>query len=119
MKLNLIVGESTFTVTLYDNESTKDFVSLLPLTSTWTDYNRQERRCRLPKRLSNDGAGEEVNISAGDINYYMPFRNLCIYYQDSGLSFCQVPLGKIDTDGMETIRDMAGSGPVEITFEKG
>lgn len=117
MKLNLIVGESVFTATMYANNSAKDFMSMLPLTLTLGDYNRKERSSRLPKRLSIDEPEDGVNISAGDINYYTPFRNLSIYYHDAGHSFCQVPLGKIDGKGMEAIREMAGSGPVEVTFE--
>lgn len=96
MELNLIVGNSTFKATMYENESAKDFISLLPITLTLADYNRKERSSRLPKRLANDGTEDGVNILAGDICYYTPFRNLYIYYRDSGLSFCQVSLGKIE-----------------------
>lgn len=117
MELNLIVGESTFTATMYENKCTKDFISLLPLTLTLADCNRKERSSHLPKRLTNDDTEDGVNILAGDISYYTPFRNLCIYYHDSGLSFCQVSLGKIEKSGIEAIRRMAGSGPVEVTFK--
>lgn len=117
MELNLIVGDSTFKATMYENESAKDFISLLPITLTLADYNRKERSSRLPKRLANDGTEDGVNILAGDICYYTPFRNLCIYYRDSGLSFCQVSLGKIEKKGIEAIRKIAGFGPVEVTFK--
>lgn len=106
-----------FTATLYANASVKDFVSMLPLTLTLADYNRQERSSRLPKRLPVNEPKDGVNISAGDIHYYTPFRNLAIYYKDSGLSFCHVPLGKIEKKGVEAIRKLAGCAPVEITFE--
>lgn len=117
MELNLIVGESTFKATMYENECVKDFVSLLPITLTLADYNRKERSSRLPKRLAIEENEDGVNILAGDISYYTPFRNLCIYYHDSGLSFCQVSLGKIEKSGIEAIRKMAGSGPMEVTFK--
>lgn len=117
MKINLRVGESVFTATMYENQSVKDFASLLPITLTLGEYNREERSSRLPKRLSVDETEEGMNVSAGDISYYTPFRNLCIYYQDSGLSFCQVPLGKIENEAIEAIRRISGSGPVEVTFE--
>lgn len=117
MELNLIVGESTFTATMYENECVNDFISLLPMTLTLADYNRKERSSHLPKRLAIEEIENGVNILAGDISYYTPFRNLCIYYHDSGLSFCQVSLGKIEKSGIEAIRKMAGSGPVEVTFK--
>lgn len=117
MKLNLIVGESTFTATMYENKCAKDFMSLLPITLTLADCDSKERSSHLPKRLVNDGTEDGVNLLAGDISYYTPFRNLCIYYHDSGLTFCQVSLGKIEKNGIEAIRKMAGSSPVEITFQ--
>lgn len=117
MKINLRVGESVFTATMYENRSVKDFASLLPITLTLGEYNREERSSRLPKRLAGDEIADGVNVSAGDISYYAPFRNLCIYYQDSDLSFCQIPLGRIEDAAIEAIRCMSGSGPVEVTFE--
>lgn len=117
MELNLIVGESTFKATMYENESVKDFMSLLPLTLTLTDNDRKERSTHLPKRLATEETTDGVNLLAGDISYYTPFRNLCIYYHDSGLSFCQVSLGKIEKSGVEAIRQMAGAGPVDVTFK--
>lgn len=117
MELNLIIGDATFKATMYENKCVKDFVSLLPITLTLADYNRNERSSHLPKRLANDEVENGVNILAGDISYYTPFRNLCIYYCDSGLSFCQVSLGKIEKNGIEAIRKMAGSGPVQVTFK--
>lgn len=117
MKLNLIVGESVFTATMCANTSVTEFVSMLPLTLTFADYNRQERSSRFPKRLPINEPKDGMNILAGDINYYTPFRNLNIYYKNSGLSFCHVPLGKIEKKGVEAIRKLIGSGPVEVTFE--
>lgn len=115
MKLNLIVGETVLTATMYDNKST--FIALLPLTLTLWDFNRTKKSAHLPQRLSVEEVPEGVRISAGDINYYTPFRNLSLFYQDFGLSFCQVLMGKIDNDGIDTIRDIVGSGSVEVTFE--
>ena len=117
MKLNLKVGVSVFTATMYENRSAKDFASLLPITLMLGEYNRKERSSRLPKRLIVDEMADGVNVSTGEISYYAPFRNLCIYYHDSGLSFCQTPLGKIEEAAIEAIRCMSGSGPVEVTFE--
>lgn len=75
------------------------------------------RSSRLPKRLPINEPKDGVKILAGDINYYTPFRNLNIYYNDSGLSFCHITLGKIEKNGVEAIGKLAGCGPVEVTFE--
>ena len=117
MKLNLILGKKILSATMYDNESVKEFTSLLPMTIKLTDFNRDHKSACLSQRLTVNEATDGIEISAGDINYYTPFRNLSIFYQDSARSFCQVSLGKIDANGIETIRQMSGNGPVEITFE--
>lgn len=117
MKLNLILGKTILSATMYDNESAKEFASLLPMTMKLTDFNRDHKSACLSKRLTAKEAADGIEISAGDINYYTPFRNLSIFYQDSGRSFCQVSLGKIDAGGIETIRQLSGNDPVEITFE--
>lgn len=117
MKLNLILDKTILSATMYDNESAKEFASLLPMTIKLTDFNRDHKSARLSKRLTTQETADGIEISAGDINYYTPFRNLSIFYQDSARSFCQVSLGKIDAGGIETIRQLSGNGPVEITFE--
>jgi hypothetical protein len=64
------VNGTAVTATLDDNETSREFVSLLPLTLTLEDYNSTEKISNLPKKLSTKGAPAGIDPSAGDIAYY-------------------------------------------------
>jgi hypothetical protein len=54
MKIRLDVGEMRLSATLTDNKTTRDFISLLPLTLTLEDYAGTEKISNLPGRLSTE-----------------------------------------------------------------
>lgn len=91
------VNGTRVTVTLDDNETSRDFVSLLPLTLRVEDYNGTEKISNLAKKLSTKGAPDGVDPSVGDIAYYGAWGNLAIFYKDFGYSAGLVKLGQIDS----------------------
>ncbi|MGH8639209.1 MAG: cyclophilin-like fold protein, partial [Burkholderiales bacterium] len=97
MKIRIDVNGTPVTATLDDNETSRDFVSLLPLTLTLEDYNSTEKISNLPKKLSTKDAPAGINPSVGDIAYYAPWGNLAIFYKDFGYSRGLVKLGHIDS----------------------
>ena len=113
MKIRLTVGDKVLTATLIDSKTTRDFISLLPLTLTLKDYAGTEKVSDLPKRLSTEGAPSGIDPSVGDITYYAPWGNMAIFYRDFGYSSGLVILGKIDS-GTEAFNVV---GPVRVTFE--
>jgi hypothetical protein len=113
MKIRLRVGDTVLTATLIDSATTRDFISLLPLTLTLKDYAGTERISDLPKRLSTEGAPSGSDPSVGDITYYAPWGNLAIFYRDFGYSSGLVILGKIDS-GIEALNV---PGSVKMTIE--
>jgi hypothetical protein len=113
MELRIDLEGTAITATLVDNETSRDFVSLLPLTLTLTDYAGTEKISDLPRRLSTEGAPAGSDPSAGDITYYAPWGNLAILYSDFGHSRGPVQLGKIDS-GVEVL---SGSDPLTVTIE--
>ena len=113
MKIRLNVGDTVLTATLIDSKTTRDFVSLLPLTLTLKDYAGTEKIGDLPKRLSTEGAPSGSDPSVGDITYYAPWGNLAIFYRDFGYSSGLVILGKIDT----SIVALNVPGSVKVTIE--
>ena len=114
MKINIKVGDQVVTATLNDSKTTRDFVSLLPLTLTLEDYARTEKISNLPKRLSTEDAPPGSDPAVGDIAYYAPWGNLAIYYRDFGYSNGLVILGKID-GGIEALNV---PGSVKVTIER-
>jgi len=97
MKIQLDVNGTRVTATLDDNETARDFISLLPLTLTLEDYNATEKISNLSKKLTTQGALAGVDPSIGDIAYYAPWGNLAIFYKDFGYSRGLVKLGRIDS----------------------
>lgn len=103
MKLKITVGEKVLTATLNNNPTTRDFISLLPLSLTLNDYAGTEKISDLPKRLSTKDAPSGSDPSIGDIAYYAPWGNLALYYKDFDYSSGLIILGKVDS-GMDAFK---------------
>lgn len=113
MKLKLTIGEKAATAILYDNPTSKDFASMLPLTLKLEDYNNTEKISTLSKKLSTQNAPAGFDPSVGDITYYAPWGNIALFYKDFGYSGGLISLGKI-TSGIEAFE--VGNS-VTITIE--
>lgn len=113
MKIQLTIAGRTLTATLEDNPTTRDFVSLLPLTIVLEDYARTEKIAYLSRKLTVEGAPEGIDPAVGDITYYAPWGNLALFYEDFGYAKGLVKLGSID-DGMEVF---GVPGSIAVTIE--
>jgi hypothetical protein len=99
---------------LTDSETTRDFLSLLPLTLTLDDYVGKEKNSMLPRRLSTADAPPGSDPSPGTIAIYAPWGNLAIFYQDDRYAAGLVTLGRID-GGLDAFRV---PGSVVVTIER-
>lgn len=98
--IKIAIGDTSLTATLYDNPTTRDFISLLPLDLTLEDYAGTEKISYLPEKLSTEDAPSGFDPSVGDITYYAPWGNLAIFYKDFVYANGLINLGKID-NGIE------------------
>jgi hypothetical protein len=114
MKISLKFQDKTVTATLIDNETSRDFVSLLPLTLTLKDYAETEKISDLPRKLSTAGAPPGSDPSVGVIAYYAPWGNLAVFYKDFDYSSGLVEFGRIDS-GVEALNV---PGPLKVTIER-
>jgi len=96
MKIRLKIGNETLSATLIDSPTTREFLSLLPLTVEMRDYAQTEKVADLPGKLTTKGAPSGSDPAVGDIAYYAPWGNLAIFYKDFGYSNGLIILGKID-----------------------
>lgn len=64
-KVFILINNTQVTADLYDNATSKSFISLLPLTLTLNDYNQTEKISDLPQRLPVDGAPEGITPKQG------------------------------------------------------
>jgi hypothetical protein len=114
VKIRMDVAGTSITATLDDNDTARDFASLLPLTLTLRDYAATEKISDLPRRLSTKDAPAGTEPSAGDVAYYALWGNLALFYQDFEYSGGLVRLGTLDA-GIEVLRR---PGPLELTIER-
>jgi hypothetical protein len=115
MKIRLKVKDRVITATLIDCKTTRDFISLLPLTLTMNDLFRREKDAHLPRAISQEGKRTHT-YEVGDVAYWSPANDVAIFYRHDGQ---QIPdpgiivIGKIDS-GVEALNV---SGSVEVTIE--
>lgn len=114
IKMVISGQEKAIHATLIDNETTREFIALLPLTLTLNDYNETEKISDLPKKLTRKGAPSAMAPAAGDIAYYAPWGNLAIFYKGFGNSPGLIKLGTIDS-GLERLTE---SNAFKITISR-
>jgi len=114
IQIRLRVEDRIISATLNNSKTSRDFMSLLPLTLTLTDYGETEKISDLPKELSTEGAPSGSDPSAGDIAYYAPWGNLAIFRKDFRYSKGLVIMGNINS-GLEILHK---PGPVRVTIER-
>ena len=75
MKIRIILGGRVINATLANNETAKDFASLLPLTLTLNDLFSREKFAKLPRAISTAGPRSRT-YSVGDIILWSPVLTL-------------------------------------------
>lgn len=113
VKVKLTFNNEEVIVNMYDNPTSRDFLSQLPLTVTLEDYAGTEKISYLSKNLSTEKAPSGSDPSVGDFTYYAPWGNLAIFYRDFRYSNGLIILGKIDS-GVEKLESIGGNFTVQI-----
>ena len=118
MKIRLTVNGKALTATLIDNETTRDFISLFPLTLTMEDLFRREKFAHLPRAISKEGKRAHT-YEVGDIAYWSPGPDVALYYRSDGQEIPDpgiIVIGRIDS-GVESF-DVPGSIRATIELER-
>jgi len=80
-------GEASVDVTISaDNAATRDFLSMLPLTLSFSDFAGREKVADLPRGLDTEGVPGS-DPENGDLISYVPWSNLGFYYNAVGIGF--------------------------------
>jgi len=114
MKIRIKVEKEVLTATMLDTETSRDFLSMLPLKLRMKDYSGAEKISDLPRKVSTENAPSGCDPSVGDIAYYSPWGNLAVFYNDSGYANGLIKLGSID-GGIEKLASRQGD--FEAVFE--
>ena len=110
--VNLRINNKEYKLILYDNDTARDFLKMLPLTITMNDLNSNEKYHNLSKSLTTKS--ERVgSIKRGDFMLYGS-NCLVLFYESFSTSYSYTKIGYIEnTDGL---KDSLGRGSIEITF---
>jgi hypothetical protein len=115
MKIRLKIEDKILTATLIESKTSRDFVSLLPLTLTMNDLFRREKFAHLPRAISEEGKRIHT-YEVGQVVYWSPGPDVAIFYRHGGEKIPNpgiIVIGKIDS-GVAAL-DVAGS--VKVTIE--
>ena len=114
IKLTVNGNEEVF-VKLEDNQASRDFLEMLPLTLTFEDFNSTEKIATLPNELGTEGQPFGYTPKTGDFAYYAPWGNISVFYKDFRYSNSLYKLGTIES-GTEIFENM--NNDFEVTIEK-
>ncbi len=113
-KVKLSFENGSAVMSMENNTAAKDFISKLPLTLKFEDFNNIEKICRLPEKINTDEIKTGVDPNVGDVTLYIPWNTLVFYYKDFGYYDNLVTVGHIES-GLEQLSKMGNE--FEVTME--
>lgn len=112
-RVRFTVGDAEIVVRITDNPTSRDFVSMLPLTLEFEEFAGMEKISYLPRNLTSEGSTGRAPAN-GDLIYFVPWGNLGFFYnaerRDKAYDDRVIPIGAIET-GYERLDDLE-TGPV-------
>ncbi|MCH5267387.1 MAG: hypothetical protein J1E62_03495 [Lachnospiraceae bacterium] len=112
MKMNVTIGDKSFTATLEDNVATRELIEMMkeaPISIDMNDYSGFEKVGPLGRSLTTDN--HQTKTSAGDIVLYSG-NQIVMFYGSNSWSYTRI--GKIDDlSGWE---DALGNGNITAEF---
>jgi hypothetical protein len=96
MRLRCRFADQDFTYRLVDNPTVRDFVSLLPLDLTISDFSTNEKIAHLPRRLDEGGLAGFDDEAPGDLCYFRGWGNLAFFHDDYRYRGDLIRLGRIE-----------------------
>ena len=114
-RVRFAVGDAEIVVRLADSPTSRDFVSMLPLTLQFRDFNAMEKIGDLPRRPTTEGSTGRAPAD-GDLIYFVPWGNLGFFYdagrRDPSFDDRVIPIGTVLT-GRERLNTLE-TGPVRV-----
>lgn len=104
-KIKMSFDKKEIIIRIFENESSKDFLSKLPMTLVFEDFAKTEKIAYLNKKLIIDKVSSSKETS--DFCYYAPWGNLAVFYRGYGTDGGLVKLGIIESgkDKLTQIKD--------------
>src|SRR5438132_9688963 len=99
MNIRLKIDDKVITATLNDSKTTRDFISLLPLTLTMNDLFHREKFAHLPRAISKEGKRSHT-YEVGQVVEWSPGPDVAIFYRNDGQEIPEpgiIVIGQIDS----------------------
>lgn len=113
--LKMIVQGQEIFITLYDTPTANALYEALPMKLSFSDFNGTEKIAYPPEKLATKGEPDGTDPDVGDLCYYAPWGNLCIFYKDFGYSQSLIKIGRVES-GMDVLSEVKGD--FTATLEK-
>jgi hypothetical protein len=111
-RVRFTAGNAEIIVRIADNPTSRDFVSMLPLTLSFEDFAGREKISYLARDLTTEGSTGTAPAN-GDLTYFVPWGNLAFFYNsDETHDDRLIPIGTVET-GYELLDDLE-AGPVAV-----
>jgi hypothetical protein len=112
-KMDIIIGEKSFSASLTENVTTQAFRKLLPLRLRMNELNQNEKYAELPESLPTN-ANNPGTIQTGDILLWGD-NTLVIFYKTFPTSYSYTRIGAIEQPLQ--LAEALGKGNVMVRFE--
>ena len=112
-RIKLSFDNEELYVTLENNNSTQDFLKMLPLTIKFEDYNNTEKIAMLDTKLDTTDAPSGYDPQSGDFAYYAPWGNLSVFYKDFRYSNSLIKLGTFE-NGIDKMKKIVDGTEIKI-----
>lgn len=112
-KVRLVFDGGEAFAELYDNPTSRDFASMLPVRLAFKEYNGTEKIADPPRKLTIENAPNGFAPSAGELALFAPWGNLAVFYREFRYSEGLVPIGRF-ISGLEAFSHMEGVFTVRI-----
>lgn len=113
VRVNVRIGDKTYTAAMFNNPTANDLVSQLPLTLAFRDYAGQEKVSPAPRALTMQGVPRGDDPEMNDFGYYAPSNSLVLYYSNVSYWDGIVRLGRFESS-IEAIRTLPDGFTVTI-----
>ncbi len=109
--LDLAVGGQHYQFEVDDNALTASLAAQLPQPLVFEDYGSTERIAYLKEKLDTSNGPSSYRPARGDLCYYAPWGNLCVFREPFRESRGLLPVGHLSEDAVRAI-EQSGSDPV-------
>ena len=110
--LRIQIGDKNFTGTLYDNETTREWIKQMPLSISMKELNGNEKYCYLNQTLPTKEEKVE-NIKSGDLMLYGS-NCIVLFYKNFTTTYSYTKLGTITNPS--DLEKAVGTGNISILF---